>query len=247
MTSKYTFSHYYNEKIEYQPSHKYFKNLSYWEFHHNSSWFYSEVIMLIMNIDPWLINPPNRHMRTRHNKQDHDKNVYENLKSGLFQIGDNGRPTDDSPEILVEMIYRALLSNELRAELSPNDDDTGRSHYRVRPTDFITWADSKELKIPDQFADLIYKPPAGTPPYLDPRHQYYSKELAAAIKAWLYLYHEGNLDESNKKHTEQIEKWVQENYSDDPDLLSQHAIDRIRTIVNTQKRGINHRSKTELK
>lgn len=242
MVKNYTFNHYYNNKEEYQPRYDDYKSMNYWEFHHKSSWFYSEVIMLIMNIDPWLFNPPNRHMKTIYDKLDHDKNVYENLKSGLFQLGDDGRPTDDSPEILVEMIYRAIQSNELLAELSLNDDDTGRSHYNIRPTDFITWADSKELKIPDQFADLVNKPPVGTPPYLNHRHQYYSKELAAAIKAWLYLYDEGNIDESNKKHTEQIEKWVRENYSDDPNILSNNSLERITTILNTKKRGINLKS-----
>lgn len=68
-------------------------------------------------------------------------------------------------------------------------------------------------------------------PYLDAGHEFYSQELALAVKTWLALYGEGGKYRSNQAHKEQIESTLQ------GEDLSKSATERIITLVNPQKKG----------
>lgn len=68
-------------------------------------------------------------------------------------------------------------------------------------------------------------------PFLDPSHEFYSEELALAVKAWLSLYGEGGTYKPNQAHKKQIQSTL------DPKKLSNEAIMRISTLVNPKKKG----------
>jgi hypothetical protein len=67
--------------------------------------------------------------------------------------------------------------------------------------------------------------------FLDPHHEFYSEELAIAVKAWLKLYGEGGTYQQNQAHKKQIEALL------NGKELSYEAIKRISTLVNPKKKG----------
>jgi len=68
-------------------------------------------------------------------------------------------------------------------------------------------------------------------PFLNPDHEFYSEELALAVKAWLDLYGDGGTYQPNQAHKKQIQSIL------DGKELSNEAIMRISTLVNPKKKG----------
>jgi hypothetical protein len=68
------------------------------------------------------------------------------------------------------------------------------------------------------------------PDYLDPSHEYYSNELAAAVKVWIHLYGEGQIKKSRSHKNQITAALVGKGFSNS-------AIERIATLVNPKKAG----------
>ncbi len=104
----------------------------------------------------------------------------------------------------------------------------------VKPSTFLAWAKSKDLKIPDELAVLLETDELqqGDSSYLDPNHEFYSKELAIAIKTWMTLFDRGNI-KTNRSFKRQIVEWLNQNHG----TLSNTAIKRIATVINPKKEG----------
>ena len=115
------------------------------------------------------------------------------------------------------------------------------------PSEFIQWADSKGLKIPEALKPLLIQKDTLTgttgeaTPYLDKKYMggnFFSKELNIAIRAWLEMYGpEGRISTNEeltcKAHRPEIEKYLKKHY---PDLKSSER-DRIATMINARKAG----------
>jgi len=82
---------------------------------------------------------------------------------------------------------------------------------------------------------LTLKSIGDTPPYLNPHHDYYSKELAVAVKAWVALFADGSFEKGYKTPRQHIERWLRAGKFD----LDENAEQRIATLVNpkTSKKG----------
>ncbi len=99
--------------------------------------------------------------------------------------------------------------------------------------------DEEEIKqLPKVIAYLESKKPAvvaidenPAAPYLDPRHKYYSKELAIAVKTWLALYAVDGKYSAIKSHKDQI-RTVLAGHG-----LSSNMLEQITTVVNPNKKG----------
>ncbi|MRR56983.1 MAG: hypothetical protein EG824_02040 [Deltaproteobacteria bacterium] len=76
---------------------------------------------------------------------------------------------------------------------------------------------------------------AGIPPYLDPKHPYFSKKLEAAISAWLAMYGSGSFH-GKRGHKAEIMKWVENNRKEKYDLSNQ-AIEAISLVINANPHG----------
>jgi hypothetical protein len=108
---------------------------------------------------------------------------------------------------------------------------------RLSDKDFLLIIDSFKslLEIHEPSHDTT-APAINTPlfhPYLDPSYkegEFYSEELAAAVRAWLALY-DGGKFKPNRGHKEQIKKELMGKG------LSNAAIERIATLVNPNKDG----------
>ncbi len=124
-----------------------------------------------------------------------------------------------------------------------------KGRERVTPSEFIKWALSKKLDVPDALRELAngLGPGEEIPPYLNSMHPYYSKELAAAVRAWMYIYGDNNLDLHNPSHKPQIEKWLRKTYEKDENILKVKTIERITTMVNVyKKRGSGSKSSSKI-
>jgi hypothetical protein len=67
-----------------------------------------------------------------------------------------------------------------------------------------------------------------TPPYLNPNHDFYSKELAIAVKAWVALFADGSFEKGNKTPRQHIERWLRAGKF----KIKDNAEQRIATLVN---------------
>lgn len=131
----------------------------------------------------------------------------------------------------ISVIDRAIEKGELCRALEQEERWAHNKHVFV--SDLREWL--KEKNIASGFFSLDQQNNRGVQDcceseYLDPSHEYYSEELALAVKAWLALYGEGGKYQSNQAHKDQIGALL-------PKKLSKEAIDRIATLVNPRKKG----------
>ncbi len=99
--------------------------------------------------------------------------------------------TAEAKEILV-LLMDSIEAGTVQVT-PPYQSGVDPGTLKIKPVDFINWANSKELKIPDQLKPLLNQQDAlaKNPPYLDPEHPHYSTELATSIKIWLQLFQSG--------------------------------------------------------
>jgi hypothetical protein len=82
---------------------------------------------------------------------------------------------------------------------------------------------------------LTLKSTGDTLPYLNPNHDFYSEELAIAVRAWVALFADGSFEKGYKTPRQHIERWLRAGKFD----LDENAEQRIATLVNpkTSKKG----------
>lgn len=71
------------------------------------------------------------------------------------------------------------------------------------------------------------------PPYLNPEHEYYSIELAAAIEAWSYVFDENNL-KKGMTPKQQLTKYLTSNFGK---KFTVSMIDKVASVANPTKNG----------
>ena len=98
-----------------------------------------------------------------------------------------------------------------------------------RGVHFVTAEEFRRFKL--EHASTSLEQHADSPPYLDPRHENYSPELAAAVRAWMNLFADGTFERGNKGVIETIKLALKK----DPAKLSSAAIERIATAINPER------------
>ena len=90
---------------------------------------------------------------------------------------------------------------------------------------------------------LTLKSGSETPSYLNRNHDFYSTELAIAVKAWMALFADGSFEPAGKTIRQRIELWLKARRFG----LEEHAEQRIATLVNpdTGKGGGSPRTPTQ--
>ena len=90
---------------------------------------------------------------------------------------------------------------------------------------------------------LTLKSGSETPSYLNRNHDFYSTELATAVKAWMALFADGSFEPEGKTIRQRIELWLMARRFG----LEEHAEQRIATLVNpdTEKGGGSPRTPTQ--
>ena len=78
---------------------------------------------------------------------------------------------------------------------------------------------------------LTLKSSSDTPSYLNRNHDFYSTELATAVKAWMALFADGSFEKGYKTPRQHIERWLTAGKFD----LDENAKQRIATLVNPKK------------
>jgi hypothetical protein len=247
----------YNENAEWAPDYKEWINMPYWT-HRFTRWYFSEPILLLYNYDPrgkgFVIAEDKLLKDMSANNDDQQTDIRCKIDSICDflerAITSKELPSDtimNDPNLNPHRVgqkQRSLMGIELN-EIDANRWDNSVKEYQIKPRDFITWANDKGFKIPDPLRALLeIKLPEGTPPYLDPSHKYFSKELAIAIEAWMAIYGEDKLDPYEPSHKRQIEKWLDKHdYFLNNKNSKYKTIERIATIVNVYKKrgtGINN-------
>lgn len=113
--------------------------------------------------------------------------------------------------------------------MSPGIKDLSNYYFSIKAVE------SFEKKHPEYMPqDAPYVTPQGEIlPYLDKKHEYFSKELSIAIETWLAIYGTPGGLNPEKKHKKQILPWLENHYPD----LSKEAKNRITTMINADNRG----------
>jgi len=90
---------------------------------------------------------------------------------------------------------------------------------------------------------LTLKSSSDTPSYLNQNHDFYSTELATAVKAWMALFADGSFEPEGKTIRQRIELWLTAQRLG----LKEHAEQRIASLVNpdTKKGGGSARTPTK--
>jgi len=107
------------------------------------------------------------------------------------------------------------------------------SEDSIKPADFVKWAISKNLKVPEELKDLLKitaENEFSEPPYLNRKHKNYSYELHAAVSVWLEIC-SNNEFRKNRSPKQQILELLNNNCPN----LSTEAKNRIASVVNPDK------------
>ena len=90
---------------------------------------------------------------------------------------------------------------------------------------------------------LTLRSSAETPSYLNRNHDFYSTELATAVKAWMALFADGSFEPGGKTVRQRIELWLRARRFG----LESNAEQRIASLVNpdTEKGGGSPRTPTQ--
>ena len=90
---------------------------------------------------------------------------------------------------------------------------------------------------------LTLKSSSDTPSYLNRNHDFYSTELATAVKAWMALFADGSFEPGGKTIRQRIELWLTAQRLG----LKENAEQRIASVVNpdTKKGGGSPRTPTK--
>jgi len=135
------------------------------------------------------------------------------------------------------VIYRYVETGQLKRVFKKKDsrgedvlDAEGRPVWTDKP-----FRDEKEgyiiLAEVERWEREYRESSSGKMPFMDPEHEFYSEELALAVRAWLALYQGDGKYSPGQAHKKQIEAMLAGKG------LSTAAVKRLCTVVNPQKKG----------
>ncbi len=151
--------------------------------------------------------------------------------------GWSGRSKDGTEDTLKVPVF--LLAEDLHQSLNaqvtrvtqvrrPSDDEVVTLDEPVdvdRGVHFVTQEEAERFS---REHALTLNSSSETPSYLNQNHDFYSTELATAVRAWMALFADGSFDPGNKTTRQRIELWLRARRLN----LKDNAEQRIASLVN---------------
>ena len=148
-----------------------------------------------------------------------------------------GHSNDDTKDILRGPVF--LLAEDLHQSLNaqvttvtqlrrPSDDEIvtlNKPKNVPRGVHFVTQEEAERFS---REHALTLKSSSETPSYLNQNHDFYSTELAIAVRAWMALFADGSFDPRGKTPRQRIELWLRARRLN----LKDNTEQRIATLVN---------------
>jgi hypothetical protein len=129
---------------------------------------------------------------------------------------------------IIDLIFDGIYNETLPCKKTHQE-------YNVIPAKFVSWCLKKKLNISDEFKEILNSNMLDSLcplPYLDATHEYYSKELAIAVKTWMELFNEPKkILKSGKRFKVQIKEHLKKLH----DVQGTEALERISTVINPDK------------
>ncbi len=151
--------------------------------------------------------------------------------------GWSGRSKDGTEDTLKDPVF--LLPEDLHQSLNaqvttvtqlrrPSDDEIvtlNKPKNVPRGVHFVTQEEAERFS---REHALTLKSSSETPSYLNQNHDFYSTELAIAVRAWMALFADGSFDPRGKTPRQRIELWLRARRLN----LKDNTEQRIATLVN---------------
>ncbi len=125
----------------------------------------------------------------------------------------------------------------------PSDDEVVTLDKPVGVARGVHFVAAEEAERFSREHALTLRSSAETPSYLNRNHDFYSTELATAVKAWMALFADGSFEPGGKTVRQRIELWLRARRFG----LESNAEQRIASLVNpdTEKGGGSPRTPTK--
>ncbi len=135
--------------------------------------------------------------------------------------------------LLAEDLHQSMNAEctTVRRVRRPIDDEVVTLDEPVDVARGIHFVTAEEAERFSRAHALTLRSIGDTPPYLNPNHDFYSKELAVAVKAWVALFADGCFERGFSTPRQHIERWLRAGKFD----LDENAKQRIATLVNPKK------------
>jgi len=159
---------------------------------------------------------------------------------------------DDTEEKLKGPVF--LLAEDLHQSLNAeftsvtqvrrsSDDEVVTLNEPVEVPRGVHFVSPEEAERFSREHALTLKSSSDTPSYLNRNHDFYSTELATAVKAWMALFADGSFEPEGKTIRQRIELWLTAQRLG----LKENAEQRIASLVNpdTKKGGGSPRTPTK--
>ena len=135
--------------------------------------------------------------------------------------------------LLAEDLHQSMNAEctTVRRVRRPSDDEVVTLDEPVDVARGIHFVTAEEAERFSRAHALTLRSIGDTPSYLNPNHDFYSKELAVAVKAWVALFADGSFERGFSTPRQHIERWLRAGKFD----LDENAKQRIATLVNPKK------------
>ncbi len=172
----------------------------------------------------------------------------------IYVIADDWpvRSSDETEDTVKGPVF--LLAKDLHQSLNaevtkvsqvrrPEDDEFVTLDEPVEVARGVHFVSAEEAERFSREHALTLKSSSDTPSYLNRNHDFYSTELATAVKAWMALFADGSFEPGGKTIRQRIELWLTAQRLG----LKENAEQRIASVVNpdTKKGGGSPRTPTK--
>ena len=147
--------------------------------------------------------------------------------------------------LLAEDLHQSMNAEctTVRRVRRPSDDEVVTLDEPVDVARGVHFVTQEEAARFSREHALTLKSSSDTPSYLNRDHDFYSTELATAVKAWMALFADGSFEPGGKTIRQRIELWLSAQRLG----LKENAEQRIASVVNpdTKKGGGSARTPTK--
>jgi len=166
--------------------------------------------------------------------------------------GWSGRSKDGTEDKLKGPVF--LLAEDLHQSLNaqvttvsqvrrPSDDEVVTLDEPVDVARGVHFVTQEEAERFSRKHALTLKSGSETPSYLNQTHDFYSTELATAVKAWMALFADGSFEPRGKTPRQRIELWLKARRFG----LESNAEQRIASVVNPDPAKVGGTPRTPTK
>lgn len=162
-------------------------------------------------------------------------NFYVTLSQGTSEVV----PTDNAEKEIgktKKLLELGILAGNIKTK---GRIRRGGSNY-LYPKDVVNWAVGQGIEVPEELLSFLKnnKKTAQALKCLDPKHKYYSEELAIAVGTWVALFENKQyISKKEAKKNPQFKNDIRKHIRKQNPKLGTTKINRIATLVNPKKSG----------